>query len=753
MTKTFCLQIKGRVQGVGFRPFVYNLAKQLKLNGEVSNNEEGVVIVCNANRKKLELFLSNLKEKKPEISVISSISYATVTDKEFGSFSIVPSKAGAKINIPLTPDFAVCDDCKSDITNPKNRRYNYAFTSCVNCGPRYAITQKFPFERNHTSMDKFPMCSACQKEYANPKDRRFHSQTNSCPECGIELTLNNSRGELMTKNQNNIFSQVEDFLSQGKIIAIKNTNGYLLCCDASNKKAIQNLRQRKQRPNKPFAVLYPSIESVQRDFDINQNEKQLLQSRVAPIVILQNSTKPLQIEAEAIAPTLNQTGVMLPSSALLSLIIQKFKKPIVATSGNMHGSPIIKDEQIAEEQLNGVADYFLHHNLDIEFAQDDSVLKCVDDFQLIYRRSRGLAPSDVGMNVNFESSVLAMGAHLKSTFSYLPNNQIYVSQYFGHLDNYEVLNRLEHSILKFEALFDTPPKTILIDAHEQYQSSILGRELAEELSSNVKHIQHHKAHFASVLGEHDLFQSKEKILGVVWDGVGLGDDKMIWGGEFFTYQNREIQRLSHIEYYDWLANDKMAKEPRLALFSLLDQENRRLIKDKFTKTEWQVYSKTVENNSLKTSSVGRLFDAVASALELTEINTYEAESAMQLEKYAELFDGGNAIDFLEEIDYTRLPSTYVVNRIFSAYKSGMSKERLAFSFIFTLAKSIIKVALLNKIKTIACSGGVFQNAVLVSLVKKMAVDKNLIIKINRKLSPNDENLSFGQLMYNQNVKN
>ena len=752
MSKTFKIQIKGRVQGVGFRPFVFNLAKEHQLNGSVSNNEEGVIIYCNTSEEKATQFLEQILLNKPEIAVITAHSTDEVPLIKFDDFSIVITKTSAQINLPLTPDFAICENCKAEISDSGNRRYNYAFTTCVHCGPRYAITQKFPFERAHTSLTEFDMCSTCLEEYTNPTNRRFHSQTNSCKSCGIQLQLVTNLGETIAINQLECIEKSAKRLIEGNILAIKNTNGYVLCCDASNPEAIKKIRKRKKRPNKPFAVLYPSMESIKKDFNVSNYEANALKSRVAPIVILQN-TKHTRLSVDTIAPKFRQTGVMLPSSALLELIIKKLGIPIVATSGNIHGSPIISNDNDAHKQLNEVADYFLHHNLDIQFPQDDSVVTFAESSQLILRRSRGLAPNYINTTINSKKPILAMGGHLKSTFTFVPNAQTYVSQYFGNLDNYEVLKRYQATIEDYVALFETKPKTILIDKHTQYQSSILGKELALEWNADIQEIQHHKAHFASVLGENNLFASEEKILGIVWDGTGLGDDNHIWGGEFFTYQGNKIERLTHFEYYDWLANDKMAKEPRLALFSLLDSEHRSFIKDKFSETEWNIYSSMIKTNTLKTSSVGRLFDAVASALDLVDLNTFEAEAAMQLETCAKSYSKSYYIDFLYKKNYGKIPSNHIVQSIVKAYNEGFCKERLAYSFIYTLAKCILNVAKTNEIKTVACSGGVFQNSLLVFMLNQMTKKENINLKLNCKLSANDENISFGQLMYHQHIKN
>lgn len=753
MIKTYKIQLKGRVQGVGFRPFIYQLAHQAQLKGSVSNNEEGVIIYININtREKAQSFLADILKKKPSVSRITSQLLAEVPAKEFTSFDIIPSEKNGPLNLPLTPDLALCNTCSSEISDPNNRRYRYAFTTCVHCGPRYGITTKYPFDRANTTFADYQMCSDCDEEYNDPNDRRFHSQTNSCSDCGITMQLKNATGAIVTDNQEDILQKVANALAEGKIIAIKSTNGYLLCCDASNPTAISALRQRKKRPNKPFAVLYPTLGQVEQEFDINFEEAKALTSSVAPIVLLKN-TKDTSIATAAIAPGLHQTGVLLPSSALLDLIAKDFGQPIVATSGNIHSSPIIAENAAAEEQLAEVADYFLQHNLEITFPQDDSLVRFAHKQQLILRRSRGMAPSYLIDRIQKTSPVLAMGAHLKSSFTFVPSDEVYVSPYFGNLDSYTIFERYRETVEQYTQLFDVQPQTILVDQHAHYQSSVLGQELAANWNTKIQSIQHHKAHFASVLGEHQLFESNEKILGVVWDGTGFGEDHNIWGGEFFSFENQSMERISHFEYYPWLANDKMAKEPRIALFSLLNENQRETIQHKFTETERKIYAKMIESNALKTSSVGRLFDAAASALDLIDINSFEAEAAILLEQCASNYTEGHPIDFLNEVESDTVPSREILQQLIEAYQSGAPKEKLAYSFIYTLAETIIRTAKQNDFKTIACSGGVFQNALLINILRKASIRENIQLKLNQKLSSNDENISFGQFMYHQYIKN
>lgn len=747
MIKTFQITISGQVQGVGFRPFVYQLAKQFKLSGSVCNDENGVLIRLTTNQERAHAFLESILENAPPVSNVQFHKITEVPHREYTDFNIISSETKQQINIPLTPDFAICESCKAEIRDESNRRYGYAFTTCTNCGPRYTVTSKFPFERENTTVSAFKMCITCRKEYTNPDDRRFHSQTNSCSTCGIQLRLSDQNGTEWSGKQKELIRKMADLIRQGNILAIKNTNGYLLCCDANNQFAIARLREKKRRPAKPFALLYSSLEQIKNSFILSQAEEHALTSPVAPIVILSSNKSITDVDKESIAPGLNQLGVMLPSSGLLALLMDELKTPIVATSGNIHGSPIISKNTDAIEKLSGVADYFLHHNLEVSFPQDDSVIRFTGEQLITLRRARGLAPNYLGSLDPIAKKIVAMGGHLKSTFTFVPNNHTYISPYFGNLDSFDVFNRYHGSIAQYEVLFDVKPEVVLIDSHPQYQSSILGRELTGAYQAKLILVPHHKAHFGSVLGEHGLFESRDKILGVIWDGTGLGEDKAIWGGEFFNYENKHMNRLGHFEYVDWLAADKMAKEPRLSLLSMLPESNRTLARDKFSDTEWKIYTRLLANNDQKTSSVGRLFDAIASLLDLIDIVSYEGQAAMLLESRAKTYNGDDLIDFMEETYVTTIPTRKLIATIQKAKMNGIPTARIAHSFIYTLALIIVKISIHHNYKIIACSGGVFQNAVLVEKLSQLSENKGLKLKFNRILSSNDENISFGQLCY------
>lgn len=742
--------LSGQVQGVGFRPYVYYLAREFDLKGTVCNDAIGVLIRFNASGEKARRFLDALLEKAPAVSQVTSSSLVQIPFTDYSDFRIVPSHGSAQIDIPLTPDFAICQSCKAELRAPNNRRFGYPFTTCTNCGPRYAITTKFPFEREHTTVHEFEMCAHCQSEYEDPRDRRFHSQTNTCAECGIQLRMTDSEGLDLKIEQSEIIAKAAQVILDGSIVAIKNTNGYLLCCDANNAETIAKLRQRKKRPTKPFALLYPSLDAIKSWFLLSEHEESALLSPIAPIVVL-NPKGVLPLSKERIAPGLNRLGIMLPSSGLLTLLMDELQIPIVATSGNIHGSPIISAEAEATELLSGVADHFVHHNLEISFPQDDSVIQFAGSQRIVLRRSRGMAPNYLSQVHITEEHILGMGAHLKGTFTFLPNRHTYVSPYFGNLDNYGVGLRYRKSLNQFQELFSAAPETILIDRHPNYESGILGRELAEKLNAEQYEIQHHEAHFASVLGEHQLFESKEKILGVIWDGTGLGDDGAIWGGEFFAYSNGIIERVNHFEYFDCIAGNKMAQEPRLSLLSALPESHKEIAKSKFSESEWRVYQKILPKNTLQTSSVGRIFDAVASLLDIIDVTTYEGEAAMLLQAVAEEYHGNDRIDFLEGQSYDTIPTRTLLTSILKALEEGVSKPRIASSFLQTLVFVITRYAKQNNFSCIACSGGVFQNSELVSALIHLTSEANIELKLNRFLSCNDENISFGQVCHYQYI--
>ncbi|MFD1314704.1 carbamoyltransferase HypF [Namhaeicola litoreus] len=744
---TFEISFSGQVQGVGFRPFVFNLAKKHGLKGFVSNNENGVIIQATGCDNLVHQFYQEIILKPPPLALIKDQSIKQIPDFNFDSFKILKSSKSEKLNLPLTPDFAICKDCQSELLDQNNKRFNYPFTTCVNCGPRWSVTKNFPFDRANTTLAEKVMCENCTAEYEAPSNRRFHSQTNTCSDCGFQLCLADTNGEILSTNVSNIFTEIGQVILDGAILALKNTSGFLLCCDARNKEAIQNLRKRKRRPNKPFAILYPSLTLVKEHFKICDEEEQLLGNSVSPVVILSHLKSKNDLLLNHIAPGLKQIGVMLPYTGILKLLSETLQIPLVATSGNIHGSPILSENGVAFGELIGVADFFLVHDLNIFNPQDDSVIKysSKNKQKIIFRRSRGLAPSYFGFKEKSKKTILALGAHLKSTIAFLPNDHIYVSQYLGNLDHFEVYQRFTKTTSYFLELFEQRPELLLIDAHPAYQSSLFGKELSKKFNSHLIKVQHHIAHFASVLGEHTLFDH-DRVLGVVWDGTGFGSDAQIWGGEFFLYENKEIERVGHFEYFNWLAGDKMSLEPRLSLLSLADETMSDLLATKFTNEELKLYHVILKKNQLKTSSVGRLFDAVASLLGICDLNSYVGEAAILLENNIVSLDFDKEEFYPFKKNSKNISPKLIIKSIFKDLQKGISQEKILSKFMFTLAKIIFYMAEKQKVKEIALSGGVFQNASLVDLLIDLK-GKEYNLYFNESFSPNDENISFGQMMY------
>jgi len=744
MEKSFKISITGLVQGVGFRPYIYGLAQSLSLNGTVSNCDKGVIIMVNGDESTVKSFYQTITANPPPVSKIEACAITEVPAVALEGFKIIPSETTGSPNLRLTPDFAICEDCVKELNNPDNRRYHYPFTTCVNCGPRWAITQNFPFDRENTSIGAFPMCDDCFKEYEKPSDRRFHSQTNSCIHCGFHLTLRDSCNNLIEVPNKDILSETAKLIKEGNIVAIKNTSGYLLCCHAENKDAIIKLRRLKKRPKKPFAVMYPSLQKLKDEIPLSLKQIEAFESAERPIVIVSTENHHSRIDFESIAPGLNQLGVMVPYTGILHLLGQYLNFPIVATSGNIHGSPILSNEKEAFQKLKGVADYFVHHELPIEHPQDDSVLKFsfVNDIPVLFRRSRGYAPNVFIKLPKATQKILAMGSDLKSTIALLPNKQLYVSQYLGNLENFDVYERFTSETDALLRIFQCQPEVLLVDEHPRYFSSSFGKELAQRFNIPSIAIQHHKAHFASVLGEHQLFGDGDKILGVVWDGVGFGDDHQVWGGEFFEYQNGSMERIGHFDYFDWLAGDKMSKEPRLAAFSLIEDD----VASKFSSEEFAIYSSLKQKKTLKTSSVGRLFDAVASILNLCDFNTFEGEASMLLENQIGPYELSKCTNYCNLSLDGSIPTFELLTNVLKDVRQNTSVQQIAANFIYTLASIIIAFAGKHGYQSICCSGGVFQNTTLVDMLVAMKPEA-FKLYFNKELSPNDENISFGQIMY------
>jgi hydrogenase maturation protein HypF len=757
--QTYHIHINGIVQGVGFRPLVYLLASDMRLNGYVINGSDGLHIFFNSPEETASLFLKKIKQNAPARSKVISAILREAPDVSFTGFKILVEDDAKNKQVLLSPDAALCQHCRNELHDVNNRRYRYPFITCTQCGPRYSIVADLPYERHHTSMQPFTMCSSCRAEYDQVADRRFFSQTNSCSDCGIKLSLFESAASLLSNDSETVLSQIKSQLSKGKIIAVKGIGGYLLLCDANNAQTIQLLRSRKNRPTKPLALLYPDMEKVAACFELKKEEKDLLESNEAPIVLLYTKAEALSsLAIKDIAPGLRRLGVMIPGNPLLDLIAHDFGKPLIATSANISGSPIIYKDEDALTYLFDIADHIVSYDRDILVPQDDSVVQ-VSKYAgqtIILRRSRGYAPAFLAYEPQTNDCLLATGAFLKSSFTLSAGGNIFISQFLGSGESYESQQMYRGTLAHLLKTYDAVPHTIMADLHPQYSSHQYALELAEKYDADVKLIQHHEAHFAAVLAENGLLHAPEPILGVIWDGTGLGHDGNIWGGEFFTYADNEMARFHHFDYIPAIAGDKMALQPRIsALCACSDMERGPgFLKDKFTDAEWNTYRSLVESTSLFTSSVGRIFDAVASLLGACDKQTYEGEAAMYLQALAEVYveKNGFAIDtsyFKESSCYYRIPAASLMQGIIADMEKGKPKGYIVAKFHYSMVGVIGVIAAQAQVQKICFSGGVFQNALLADWIRHEYHDKYQLY-FHKDLSPNDENISFGQMVYYDN---
>ncbi|MEM7549938.1 MAG: carbamoyltransferase HypF [Bacteroidota bacterium] len=748
---TYHLHIRGRVQGVGFRPYIYNRFVRDSINGWVYNGKDGVHTEFNCAEDLVNGIVEELIKNAPENSRISNYNYWKIASSEnFSSFEIKESSNEEGLDLSITPDFAICTNCKTELNDDKNRRFNYAFTTCTNCGPRYSIINRLPFDRHTTEMSNFPMCENCRSEYEDPTNRRYYAQTNSCSECGIEMLGKSRDGE--QKGNREAISDAVNKIKAGKVVAVKGIGGYVLLCSSSEPEVLKTLRKRKQRPHKPFAVLFQDIQSLRKLTSLNDEEVSELSSPEAPIVLIRLSEALRKtIDVSSVAPGLDQLGVMLPSSPLLQLIADQVDEPLVCTSANESGMPILfEEDEKSELELFKYADTIISHNRNISMPQDDSVVKFSPrtKHKIVLRRSRGMAPNIATEHKELAGKTLALGAELKSTFSVSATKNTYVSHYLGNLEGYECQTHFSRVLDHFLSLTNIKPEQILVDKHPLYYSREIGSVMSDSLKANIEEIQHHKAHFAAILGEYKLEEATDPILGVIWDGTGYGDDGQIWGGEFFDFRCGEIDRIGHLKPFKVLGGDRMSSLPAISAFSLLNGQ-RDVIDYKFSTEEYQFYSKAIKNSGLTTTSMGRVFDAVAYILGLTNENTFEGMAAMLLEQSALKYYDDNDWKTVRSLPYEIVDGVVKLDTLFYyllAYRNPKHNSELAARFHQTLVSVIKEIADTMGYQHIAFSGGVFQNGLLVDLINiQMGEDYKLYF--HKELSPNDENISYGQLVH------
>jgi len=729
--KSTKILVKGTVQGVGFRPFVYGLAKDMGFNGFVKNTPKGVEIHIEGHSD-ADVFVKRLKEEAPPHSRILKVNVYAGKSEGFSDFSIlVTSEGDASVFAP--PDLFTCKDCLEEMFDPADRRYGYPFINCTNCGPRYTIIQSLPYDRAKTTMKVFTMCKECSEEYNDPTNRRFHAEPVACPQCGPDTCF----VEKGIRTQGGINTAVER-IKEGKVLGLKGLGGFHLLCDAFNKDAVLRLRQLKKRTRKPFALMARDLSIVEEIAFLNSEERDVLLSVTRPIVLLQKKK-----EIYGISPEIDTYGVMLPYTPLHALIMDKLPL-LVATSANFSESPIFKDEN---EWLTELSDCVLTHNREIAVRCDDSVLKLVNKKKVFLRRARGFVPEPLEIQFPCSSKILALGGELKNTLSILSDNILFTSQYLGDMKDLRNQRYLEEIIRHFSRLYSFDPDIISCDLHPQFFTT----RMAEEWGKPVIKVQHHVAHIYSVLSEHGL-SPEEPFLGIAFDGVGYGEDSAVWGGEFFLNVGERLTRAFHLRYVPQPGGDLAVKEPwRMALSYLLDACGEvpleGILKEVDEKKIRGVTNAIKKNiNSPLTSSVGRLFDAVSVILGIAPLRIdYEAEAPMRLETVA----SDRTKDYYQfDIDGQDIDMRNMVKELI---KDKASIPIRSAKFHNTIVKTIETIAEKcrdeNGVEKVILGGGVFLNSYILIHTLNRLTAMGIKVYIPKKFSFGDEGISAGQAYY------
>ncbi|MEW6456926.1 MAG: carbamoyltransferase HypF [Acidobacteriota bacterium] len=753
--KALRIRVFGVVQGVGFRPFIFRIAKRFGYHGWVKNFGKGVEIFLereNKNYKDFNDFLSALENEKPPLAEIKSIKIYNENIKHFDDFTILPSKEEESF-VFISPDISVCEDCLRELFNPDDRRYRYPFINCTNCGPRYTIIKKLPYDRSKTTMENFKLCEKCSKEYSSPEDRRFHAQPVACDECGPHVSLINSKDRSILYEKDSSIFKAQQFLREGFILAVKGLGGFHLFSNPFNLETTNRMRRFKKRERKPFALMAKDIYTIKKYCYVSPEEEKFLLSPRRPIVLLKKKR-----DIEKIAPFLDELGIMLPYTPLHHLLINNLDL-LIATSSNFAESPIIKDDK--EKELYEISDFVLTHNRPIHMRVDDSVLKISNGKPLFLRRARGYVsePLEVPEELKIEKHLIALGGELKNTISFYKNGYIIPSQYLGDLKDWRNQKYLREALNHIKKLFEVNPEVVITDLHPDFFTT----NYAEKMGIRHLKVQHHFAHILATMVENQI-SPDEKILGVALDGVGFGTDNRIWGGEFLICDYRNFNRFAHFEYVPQPGGDKATKEPwRMALSYLFHNspdknlnldfikaiESFRYIEDSKIKSVLEILKKEIY--SPLTSSAGRLFDAVSFLIGTSpETTDYEAEAPMRMESIVEN-------NFFESYDFEiikRKAISISFKKTIQGIISDLNKinaARIASKFHNTLAKTVLEISKIavnqEKIKKVLLGGGVFLNRILLERTIKLLSDNGIKVIRPEKFSPNDESISLGQIAY------
>ncbi len=728
--KRIRITIQGAVQGVGFRPFVYRLAKELALTGAVANTARGVITEVQGSEDAVNTFVRRAVDDAPPVARITSTAIKELAvDSRDTEFVIRFSDDSQPKTVTVLPDLATCPDCRAEIFDPQDRRCGYAFTNCTNCGPRFSIINHIPYDRPNTEMRHFTMCPECNREYHEPADRRFHAQPNACPVCGPSLMLEDGapigRGEEIRS--------AAEALQEGRILALKGLGGYQLLCDARNDDSVRRLRERKHREEKPLALMFPDLEMIRRFCTVDAEEEQLLQSFTAPIVLLGKSEH--AVLAPSVAPGNPNLGAMLPYTPLHHLLMAELDFPVVCTSGNLYDEPIATTNQEARTKLGPIADAFLSHDRPIARHMDDSVVRRTTRGTQYFRRARGYAPFPLQHNRDMPK-VLAVGAHFKNTIAISFGNQTILSQHIGDLSTPEAHRAFARVVADLPSLYDFTPEVVACDLHPDFLST----QYAESLDLPVVRVQHHHAHVAAVMAEHEV---DGPVLGIAWDGTGLGTDNTVWGGEFLLCEQGSFERVAWLDTFPLAGGDAAIQEPRRSALGLLHRaELKADFPHGFAEDELAVVRQALEKgvNAPLTSSVGRLFDGVAAMLGLRQINTFEGQSAMALE-----FAAGGRLSkpYSFEVD-TAIDWRPMLQAILKDRDRGTAVSDIAARFHGTLVEVMAAVARKVGVRQVALCGGCFQNRLLFEGGAARLEEAGFTVLLPKQLPPNDGAIAAGQ---------
>lgn len=767
------LFVRGAVQGVGFRPFVFRLATELGLAGWVNNSAQGVTIEIEGPADRREAFLLRLERERPPHSLVQSLEAVHLDGVGYAGFTIRASDPGGEVQALVLPDIATCEDCRREVLDPANRRYRYPFTNCTACGPRFSLIESLPYDRARTSMRGFRMCAACQAEYDDPRDRRFHAQPNACPVCGPQLALWDSAGAVLAQGDEALQGAVAA-LRTGSIVAVKGLGGFHLLVRAADDAAVQRLRTRKHREEKPLALMAPSFAAVAAWCRVDALEARVLQAPEAPIVLLRRAAGVGAGVAASVAPGNPTLGVMLPYTPLHHLLLADLGEGVVATSGNRSDEPICIEEREALRRLAGIADLFLVHDRPIVRHVDDSVVRVVLGRELVLRRARGYAPLPVRVRDPLPPT-LAVGAHLKNTVALGRGREVFLSQHLGDLETVAALQAFEQAIGDLGRLFAMKPERVMADAHPDY----LATKHARKSGAPVVCVQHHYAHILACMAENDL---GAPVLGVAWDGTGFGTDGTVWGGEFLRVTLDAVERVGHLRLFRLPGGEQAVKEPRRSALGLLHALWGDAVFDRHDLAPVQAFE-PAERKALQrmlagglqaplTSSAGRLFDAVASLVGLRQRSRFEGQAAMDLEFALEPGDSDEAypvkLDALgpgelardrtlppctvhdECRAFRRPPTTYLVDwapmleRLLADLEARVPVWEIAAKFHNTLAEAIVMVARQVGERRVALSGGCFQNKYLLERAVQQLRDAGFSPYWHQRVPPNDGGIALGQ---------